>query len=278
MAGTGKIMELYWEQITQQQLPFPTSRAISALPSGNGAIKNSGIADYLGPEFNGIFLRTNGLSGAAERWYIECTQEKVYEKFKIYVNFGNNWYVYELQVWGVGTWIIENPSGQPRIPNQLIIGAVVGVFNDFPPGEASPQHPPPQYNPYEPYITIQGKQDALGRYWEKALGTLHAVTDVTIDAVRVYHDGTLIAVSLQDLLAGHWFNVPGDYEIVVDYHYKNWPQETLRRPFTIITIPKVAYVHLSATKAADNATLPCGKFAFGVFDGSGALVTTTVNG
>jgi len=270
MAGTGKIKELFWTQITQQELPFPTSRAISSLPSGDGAIKNSGVAEYLGPEFEGIYIRSNGQSGSAERWQIECTQDKVYEKFKVYANFGNNWYVYELQVWGVGTWAIENPSGNPRIPNQLIIGAVVGVFDDFPPNEADPRFPPPEHNPFEPFLTIEGEQDEQGRYWVQALGTLRQIADVNIADVRVYRNGELMAVDLQDLLAGHWFDEPGEYEIVIDYHYQNWPQETLRRPFVVIAKLKFVQVQLNAMKSAGAAELPGGKFEFGLFDESDA--------
>ena len=273
----GKVLEIYWQQITQQQLPFPTSRAITTLPSGGGAIRNSGISDYLGPEFDGIYLKTNGLSGAAERWYIECTQERAYEKFKIYVNFGSNWYVYEIQVWGLGTWVIENPSGQPRIPNQLMIGAVVYVFDDFPPNEANPLFPPPTHNPFVPNLLIEGRQDEWGHYWNKAWATLTPVTDVSIDSVLVYHDGVPISVSVSDLLAGHLFDEVGDYEIVIQYHYKDWPGEVLRRLFTVITKAKFAFAQLSARKVATGADLPCGQFDFGLFDENGDLIFSAKN-
>ena len=273
----GKVLEIYWQQITRQQLPFPTSRAITSLPSGDGAIRNSGNTEYLSPAFDGIYIRSNGLSGAAERWYIECTTEKNDEKFKVYVNFGNNWYVYEIQIWGPGTWVIENPSGQPRIPNQLMIGAVVDIFDDFPPNEANPLFPPPTHNPFVPNLLIEGKEDEWGNYWDRAWGTLLPVTDVTIDALFVYHDGVLLNVSISDLLAGQLFDEVGDYEIMIHYHYKNWAAEMLQRDFTVITRPKIALAKLSARKTAQGKTLECGKFDFGLYDEHGDLIFTTNN-
>ena len=271
-----KVLEIYWQQITQQQLPFPTSRTITTLPSGDGAIRNSGIADYLGPAFDGIYIRSNGLSGAAERWYLECTQEKAYEKFKIYVNFGSNWYVYEIQAWGPGTWVIENPSGQPRIPNQLMIGAVVNVFDDFPPGEANPLFPPPTRNPFLPDLCIDGRQDEQGNYLERAWGTLFPVPNVSIDDVFVYHNGVLTTISLLDLLAGHLFDDAGDYEIVVTYRYLDWPAEYLRRLFTVIVEPRLAFAALSAKKTAHGNQLICGQFDFGLYE-NGVLISTSSN-
>lgn len=273
----GKVLEIYWQQITQQQLPFPTSRAITTLPSGNGAIANSGISDYLGPEFEGIYLRTNGLSGAAERWYIECTLERSYEKFKIYVNFGSNWYVYEIQVWGPGTWSIENPSGQPRIPNQLILGAVVAVFDDFPPNEANPLFPPPTENPFIPNLQIEGKEDISGNFLERAWATLSTPSDVSIDSVFVYCNENLLPVSLSDLLSRQLFTEIGDYEIIINYHYKTWPQEILNCQFTIVSKEKIAPIKLSARKTATGATLECKQFDFGLYDKEGTLFSKTKN-
>jgi len=68
-------LEVFWYQITSAELPFPTSRAITSLPPGNGALINSGHAEYMDPSYNGIYIVSNGLSGGNARWVIVTTAE-----------------------------------------------------------------------------------------------------------------------------------------------------------------------------------------------------------
>ena len=232
-----QVVVAYWYPITSQLLPFPTSRAISALPPGDGALSGSGNVAYQDPSFAGIYIKSNGASGAAERWVISNAAAQVGKRFKVYVNFGNLWYVFELQTWGAGSWVMENPGGQPRIPNQIIFGVITPMYDDFPPNEADPAHPPPTHNPFQPRLILAGIQDGDGNYLEEATATLIQVTNVTIDNVFVYKNGVLIPVTMTDLLSGHVFKGAGDYEIVIHYHYSNYPIEILTQPFTIVVEP-----------------------------------------
>jgi len=251
---------------------------MTALPSGNGAIKNSNIADYQDSRFDGIYLKTNGLKGADERWYIDCSAVMTETRFKVYVNFGNEWYIYELQVWGPGSWIINNPAGQPRIPNAVMVGEVVGIFEELPLVESNPYSPPPTHNPFKPRLVLTGTQDIIGNYIKQAKATLYNLPDIVIDSVYVYKNGVLTGVTLANLLAGHIFDEVGDYQIVIHYRYQNNDPESTNVSFTVIKMPITASIVLSARKYAIGAKLPCGKFEFGLFDESGDLLTTARNG
>ena len=278
MVNYNKMVNNFWKQIVQAELPFPSARAITTLPSGDGAIRNSGIPEYQDSKFDGIYLRSNGQSGADERWQLECTSEMSLTRFKAYVNHGNIWCVYELQVWGAGTWAMNNPAGQPRIPNAVVIGDVIGIFEEFTPTEYDPKFPPPPtHNPFEPYLKLEGRQDNHGNYIDEARVTLLIPVGITLEAVYVYKNGAPVGVSLEDLLAGHIFTEAGEYEIVIHYRFQNNERETVSRAFTIINEPATTSIVFSARKCAVDAELPCGKFEFGIFDEDGKLILMATN-
>ena len=72
----------------------------------------------------------------------------VEKKIEVYTNFGNNWYVYEIQMLGVGSWTNENPGTGSALPSQIIFGNPVDAFDDFDPDEGDPHHPPPTTIPF----------------------------------------------------------------------------------------------------------------------------------
>jgi len=246
-------LAVYWYQITSAEVPFPTSRALSALPAGDGSLINSGIAYYADPMFAGIYVKSNGLGGGNNRWIIECTAEMIGKKFKVYINFGNNWYVYEIQVWGPGTFTLNNPGSGPAVPNQIIFGEVVPVFEDFPENERDPNHPPPTYNPFEPIVTIEpqggGPCDALANVYVR----LTAPANIVITQALVYRNGVLYSVPLSDLLAGYVFTQSGDYELVVYYSFSSNPTETLVRYFAI---PGNQYPHIQVERTYGGVIFP----------------------
>ena len=278
MANYSQVVILYWASILQQNLPYPTTRAMTALPSGNGAIKNSNIADYQDSRFDGIYLRTNGLSGANERWYIDCTNAMTGTRFKVYVSFGNMWYVYELQVWSPGIWTINNPSGQPRIPNAVMVGEVIGIFENFPLAEGVPYSPPPTHNPFQPRLVLTGTPDEMGNYIDQVLVMLHNISDLTLLSAYVYENGVLTGIDLTDLLAGHVFDEAGQYQIIINYSYQNNNPENIIISFTIIRIPITVSIILSALKCVVGAKLSDSRFEFGLFDEYGDLLATARNG
>jgi len=236
------MFEVFWYQITSAQLPFPTSRALSAIPA-SGALLGAN-SYYNDPMFAGIYIRLSG-SGGSARWTIECTEEMTGKKFKIYVNFGNNWYVYELQVWGPGSYTINNPGTGPALPNQIIFGEVVPIFEDFPPNERDPAHPPPTFNPFEPIVTIETQGEGPCSAMQQVKVTLATPANVVISQATVTLDGVAYPVSLPQLLAGYTFTQPGDYELVIIYTYSGNAADPLVQYFSI---PGEVYPHVQAER------------------------------
>jgi len=270
------MVEVFWYQITSSELPFPTSRALTSLPAGNGALINSGNAAYTDPSFAGIYVRSNGLSGGNARWIIECTAEMTGKKFKAYVNFGNNWYVFEIQVWGPGSWTIENPGTGPAVPNQIIFGEVVPVFEDFPPNERDPNHPPPTFNPFEPIVTIEPQGTGSCNLMDRILVQLSEPVGVTITQVLVSRDGIPFSVSLADLLAGFVFTQAGRYEMLISFDYLGNPTQTLTAYFAVLGEP---YPHLQLERTFGGTIFPQTPVVFdNVLLSNGSIENNTVNG
>lgn len=269
------VLEIFWYQITSAQLPFPTSRAISTLPAGNGALLGAN-ADYNDPKFAGIYITSNGQSGGNTRWILTFTEEMVGKKIKVYINFGNNWYVYEIQVWGAGSWTLTNPGSGPSLPNQIIFGNPVDVFEDFEPNERDPNFPPPTFNPFQPIVTIEPLGSGPCSILDSIRVTLTEPANLTIQQVVVARNDVPYDVSLAELLAGFTFTQAGDYEMVIRYSFMGNPTETLVRDFTVLGSP-YPYIQVERTFGGDiYAQTPI------VFDhtllSNGSISNDTVNG
>ena len=276
VAAFNMMVEVFWYQITSAELPFPTSRAISSLPAGDGALINSGNTAYADPMFAGIYIRSNGQSGGNARWIIECTAEMSEKKFKAYVNFGNNWYVFEVQVWGPGSWTINNPGTGPALPNQIIFGEVVPIFEDFPPNERDPNHPPPAFNPFEPIVTIEAQGGGPCSAMDTVKVTLAMPVNVVIAQVVVTQDGAPYPVSLVELLAGYTFTQAGAYEMVITYTYSGSATDPLVRYFII---PGEVYPHVQAERTYGGAIPPQTPIVFdNTLLSNGSIVCDTLGG
>ena len=236
---------ILWYPIAAAEVPFSTFRAVSSLPPGNGALVGYN-AYYNDPRYAGIYITSNGLSGANERWMVTVTEAFVGKKIKLYEKYGNNWYVHELQAWGPGFWIMQNPSSGPAVPNQVIFGIPVDIFDDFEPNERDPNFPPPTYSPFEPIVNIQPEGEGPCRIMERVMVSLGEPANLTILQVLVYRDGVLYNVSLADLLNGFLFTEAGEYEMVIYYSYMGNPTQTLTEFFIILRDP-YSYVQVEKT-------------------------------
>ena len=104
---------IYWRSITSYQVPFPTSETLTGtqISPPNAAtpinIINTAGRYLNNPEFAGISIRTNGLSGGNARTSICFSQEMVGKKIKLYFSFANSYYEYEIQVWGEGCFVMN---------------------------------------------------------------------------------------------------------------------------------------------------------------------------
>ena len=269
------VIVVFWYEITSQELPFPASRAISSLPAGNGALLGAN-ADYYYPDFAGIYITSNGQSGQNARWVVTFTEAFVGKKIKAYENFGSSWYVHEIQVWGPGTWIMENPGSGPATPNQVIFGNPVDIFNDFEPDERDPNFPPPTYNPFEPIIDMQRAGMSACGVTNSVMVTLSEPTGLAILQVLVYRDGVPYDVSLADLLAGFLFNEAGIYRMVIYYSFMGNPTQVLTEYFTVLVEP---YSYVQVERTYRGVIFPQSPVVFdNILLSNGSIYNSTYNG
>ena len=229
---------------SQTTAPVPTRGTIPSVTSGTNPITI--YAGYNEPQFAGIYITRSG--GGNTALVLEVNASLSGKKFIMYANFNNTWYIYEVQVWqGPATYQILNPGSGSGQAQALAFSSVYDIFSPYAPEDIVdlPAPPPiPTHNPFKPWLVITGSQDELGRYLNEAFATLHGVLDVTIDNVAVYLDGNLISVTRSILESGHLFNVDGNYEIVINYHYKTLAPDVLRRSFTIFIDKRPPFMQL----------------------------------
>jgi len=196
-------------------------------------------------------------------------------RIKAYVNFANVWYVYDLQIWGPGTWTIHNPGTGPAIPNQIIFGDPVDISEDFNPGEQSPNHPPPTYNPFRPRV-IEEFHNTLCTEVDSVSVLLIPPANVSIIQVFISKDGVPYHVPLEDLLAGYTFTEYGQYNMVIHYSFMGHPTETLTAYFLIMRDP---YTYVQVERTFSGFIL---RQSTVVFDhtliSNGSIENNTVNG
>ena len=200
-------------------LPFPTDHTLSALPAGGAQIpvlnSNTGLTN---PDLAGIIFGGT-TSGGNAQWRLTFTDAFVGKKILVYVTFGNNTYVVELQVWAPGTYIFANPGSGPSNPNAVMFGDPVPIFDDFRPPE--PYFPPPPVNPFIPDLLVTIGQET-GVCMLSAIITvrIHQIPTVNILSASVLLDGQPISgIGLAQLLAGVTFTDPGQYTITINYQY-----------------------------------------------------------
>ena len=85
---------------------------------------------------------------------------EIMKRFRLYVGSSAAWYIYELQIWGSGSFMI----GASNNIQQIAIGEIIGFDEDFPPNERDLAHPPAEH----PQIITYGNQNSQGEYIHQA--------------------------------------------------------------------------------------------------------------
>ena len=282
---------VFWRAIASSAVPFPTSETLQGTnitpPNATTPIilTNVTAGRYNGnPEFAGISIWTNGLNGGNARTSLCFGPEMVGKKIKVYVSFASSYYEYEVQVWGAGCWVMVNPGSGPATPNAITFGDPVGIFDDFKPGESDPLFPPPQYNPFTPWLVLTIEQDTSECVLrDEVKVTLNVIPTVSVKSATVYKDGVNTGITISQLQAGYKFTTPGDYDVVIVYRYLgdavNPPStvdETLIRHFTISTTP---FPHIQRESRVHGFIAPGDPMLFDtVVNDDGTIEYNMVNG
>jgi len=244
--------------------PGDPNREITSGDIVNGGILTNittGAGIYLNnPQFAGITFTRTG-QGNNARVGICFGQEQVGKKLKIYVNFGNTYYIYEIQVWEPGCWTIINTGSGPSTPNSIGFSNPVPIYTDWPPEEFGPGAPVPEYNPFQPWVVV-----ALHRHDYCATDEIIDVQIksnplVAISSAIVYKDGQPTPVTLQQLQTGYSFHEIGDYQIVITYQFLGQGQQNPAGPpgqlytsdFSIGSLP---FPHIQMERHINGFLLP----------------------
>ena len=230
--------------------PFPPSDTLSGTYVNPGSVTTptiltATVGRYLNnPEFTGISIVTNGLNGGSRRSSICFGSDVVGKKVKIYFTFGNTPFTYELQIWGEGCFILNNPGGSgPSTPNDVTFGNLVPIFGQF--SEPDLPTPPPDHNPFSPWLKVEIKQDITECVKSDVIQVNIIVTPtVNLISATVLKDSVNTGVTLTQLLLGVTFTDHGEYEVDIVYRYlgdsinpPSTQDETLIRYFSISKAP-----------------------------------------